>query len=100
VYVYVWEYQVHATAAAEFIRHYGADGTWVALFRQADGYLGTELLRDRDAPNRFMTIDRWRDEAAFASFRGQFAEPFEALDRRCAALTAMETPRGHFHVVD
>jgi quinol monooxygenase YgiN len=99
VYVYVWEFRVHAAAVEEFIRHDGGDGSWVQLFRRADGYLGTRLLRDRDDPNRFVTIDRWRDEAAMARFRERFAEPFEALDRQCGALTASETLLGHFHVV-
>jgi quinol monooxygenase YgiN len=100
VYVYVWEFRVHAAAVEEFIRHYGADGTWVHLFRRADGYLGTQLLRDRGDPNRFVTIDRWRDEGAWARFHELFVEPFEALDGQCSALTASETLLGHFHVVD
>lgn len=33
-------------------------------FRQEDGCLSYALLEDRDRPGRFMTFERWRDQAA------------------------------------
>jgi hypothetical protein len=37
-YATVWEFRVRADRRAEFERHYGPDGSWVALFRRGDGY--------------------------------------------------------------
>lgn len=95
-FVYLWEYRVRPGADQEFRRHYGPDGTWVRLFRLGAGYLGTELLWDRRAPDRYLTIDRWASEAAFREFRRRFAPEFDGLDRRCAALTSHEASLGEF----
>jgi heme-degrading monooxygenase HmoA len=95
-YTYIWEYEVPPSAETEFLAHYASEGTWVQLFRRADGHLGTELYRDRADPERFVTIDHWRTEAAFRQFRSNFAVEFEALDRRCAHLTRREAPLGEF----
>jgi heme-degrading monooxygenase HmoA len=95
-YTYIWEYEVPPSAEAEFLAHYAPEGTWVQLFRRAAGHLATELYRDRTRPERFITIDHWHSEAAFRDFRRQFAAEFEALDRRCAALTSREGSLGEF----
>ena len=36
----------------------------IEKFRQEDGCLGYTLLEDRKRPGRFITYERWRDEAA------------------------------------
>jgi heme-degrading monooxygenase HmoA len=58
-YVYVWRFLVRSGSEADFVAAYGPDGEWARLFRQADGFLGSELLRDRADPRRFLTVDRW-----------------------------------------
>jgi heme-degrading monooxygenase HmoA len=98
-YTYIWEYEVPASEEAEFLTHYAPDGTWVDLFRRSPGYLATELYRDRARPQRFVTIDHWRSEAAFRDFRSRFAAEFEALDHRCARLTRHEASLGEFRSV-
>jgi heme-degrading monooxygenase HmoA len=95
-YTYIWEYEVPPANEAEFLFHYAPDGTWADLFRRAEGYLSTELYRDRSRPERFVTIDHWRTEADFREFRSGFSAEFEALDRRCAALTRREASLGEF----
>jgi heme-degrading monooxygenase HmoA len=95
-YVYLWEYRVRATRVAEFEIAYGAEGDWVRLFRRADGYLGTELLRDLGDPLRFVTVDRWTAALAYEAFHARFAAEFEAIDRRCAELTDDERLIGRF----
>ena len=95
-YVYVWEFMVERERERDFERAYAADGEWVRLFRQATGYIRTELLRDRANPSRFVTIDYWASEAAFAAFRSRFAKEFEALDARFAAWTTSEKEVGRF----
>lgn len=66
------------------------------MFREASGYLGTSLLRDRSDPLRFVTIDRWVNEQAYLAFRGAFANQYAQLDRRCQHLTTCETFLGAF----
>lgn len=98
-YSYIWEYEVPPEAEAEFLTRYAPDGSWVRLFRRAPGYIGTDLYRDRDRPERFVTVDHWRSEAAFREFRERFAAEFEALDRECARLTRREAALGRLRPV-
>lgn len=95
-YTYIWEYEVPPAEEAEFLAHYAPDGTWVRLFRRSPGHLATELYRDRARPERFVTIDHWRTEAAYREFRSRFAAEFDALDRRCERLTRREASLGAF----
>ena len=96
VLVLVWEYRVAAAQAEEFARRYGPDGDWVRLFRQADGFLDTQLLHDAEDAQRYVTIDRWRSAEHFAAFRTRFAADYAALDAQCEALTAAEHRLGAF----
>ncbi|HEU5042296.1 MAG TPA: antibiotic biosynthesis monooxygenase family protein [Gemmatimonadales bacterium] len=98
-YSYIWEYEVTPGREDEFLTHYAPDGTWARLFRMAEGYLSTELYRDRSRPARFLTIDHWRSEEAFRAFRSRFAKEFEALDARCGALTGHEAALGELRPV-
>jgi len=95
-YIYIWEYQVRAEAEADFLAHYHPDGAWSRLFRRSPGYLGTELYRDRERRERFITIDRWRSEADFHEFRARFAAAFDTLDHRCSDFTTQERRLGSF----
>ncbi len=95
-FIYIWAYRVLPERADEFRRLYGPDGAWVQLFRQAPGYLGTDLYRDRDNGDRYVSIDRWESEEAFRGFRAKFAKEFERLDSDGGQLTLEETPLGEF----
>jgi heme-degrading monooxygenase HmoA len=92
----LWAFDVPAENEAEFRRHYGPNGTWVALFRQAAGYIETVLLHDPSQPGRFLTVDRWQDAQSYQAFRAKLAEPYAELDRICAHLTRAEMSLGSF----
>lgn len=93
---YVWEFAVPREHEAEFERHYGPAGTWVQLFSRAPGYLGTLLLKDRETPGRYLTVDRWESEAAYRAFRSRYASEYQALDLQCENLTSSEKSLGKF----
>jgi heme-degrading monooxygenase HmoA len=90
VFVRVWEYEVPGDQAAAFTAAYGADGAWADLFAQGDGFLGTELYRDAARADRFVTIDRWRDESDWRSFLHSFGPAYHALDARLEGLATVE----------
>ena len=100
VFVYVWEFEVASEHAAAFESAYGPDGEWARLFGQDPGYLGTDLLRDRDRPGRYLTIDHWLAAAVREAFREVRRDELAELDARCAGLTEAERPLGEFDVVD
>ncbi|MDH4133097.1 MAG: antibiotic biosynthesis monooxygenase [Gemmatimonadota bacterium] len=99
-YITIWEFTVPADRAEAFIEAYGPVGTWARLFRQASGYRGTELYRDRENPDRFVTIDFWLSIDDYRAFRSRFADQYAALDQTCASLTDAERPLGTFELAD
>lgn len=98
MYVILWRFRAAPGQRDAFIRAYGRDGDWAALFRRGEGYLGTELWRDAVDLDRFLVIDRWEDAGRYDAFRTRFAAEYDELDRACAVLTAEETPVGRYHV--
>jgi len=94
--VIVWEFRVRPERLADFLSAYAPGGDWDLLFRRGEGYLSTELLRDERDETRFLTIDRWDSREARDRFRLRFREEYDALDRRCEAVTLEETPVGDF----
>jgi hypothetical protein len=99
-YMYLWEYRVRAECVPAFLRAYGAEGDWVRLFRQAPGYLRTELHRDLGDPARFVTIDYWESREALETFHGLVSVEWERLDARCAEWTLYERELGRFGPAD
>ena len=99
-FAYIWEYEVRDERLLEFSQIYGPQGQWVQLFSQSSGYVRTELHRDIDKPNRFLTIDYWLSQAVRDQFREQYASEFVALDERCEALTVAERFVGDFELAE
>ncbi len=95
-YAYMWEFRVRPGRRDEFLRVYGPEGDWAGLFQRGEGYLRTELLQDLEDPDRFVTIDYWRSEESWSSFRARFTKEFETLDARCEAFTLEERRIGLF----
>jgi heme-degrading monooxygenase HmoA len=93
---YVWEFRVEPGCEAEFEQHYGPNGTWARLFAQATGYIETLLLKDGGTADRYLTVDRWVDEAAYRAFRSAHLREYDQLDQQCAKLTTAETLIGLF----
>jgi heme-degrading monooxygenase HmoA len=96
MYTIVWEFHPRTGKEAEFERAYGPEGDWVQLFRKGEGYVGTDLLHDVDAADRYLTVDRWTSEPAYRAFKHSFHEEYAALDEKLAALSSHETRVGAF----
>ena len=70
----VFSYEVRDTG--EFERVYGPDGDWSQFFSGARGYIGTELLRDVEAPGRYLVIDRWESAEDYNAFAADHREEY------------------------
>jgi heme-degrading monooxygenase HmoA len=92
----LWQFDIAEEQLGAFESDYGVDGPWAELFARSPDYLGTELLRDAYVPGRYITIDRWKSEEAFRTFRAQHDADYEALDRASDPITASETRIGAF----
>lgn len=96
MFCYVWQYRVQKERVGTFLEGYGPDGEWVRFFGRDPGYLRTELLRDRDDPSRFVTIDYWTSAEACSAFRQRWKEEFESIDARYERVTDGEEHFGDF----
>ena len=94
--VAVWEFHVKPEARPAFERTYGPDGDWARLFRCSPDYRGTVLLRDRDRPSRYFTLDHWSSSEALSQFKNKHHADYAALDKQCEGLTEQETFLGEF----
>ena len=97
-YVIVWEFRIKPQADAEFVRHYGPDGSWAQFFRGSKGYIRTELMRDVADRLRFVTLDYWQSQEEFLSFREQNQSEYQRLDKEFESLTEKETRLGAFWI--
>jgi heme-degrading monooxygenase HmoA len=100
MYVIIWEYRAKAEHSEEFEKIYGSNGEWADLFQRQNGYIGTELLRDRQNQERYITIDRWVSLADYESFLSQWEKEYEALDAQCTGLTEQEAMLGTWEAID
>jgi heme-degrading monooxygenase HmoA len=62
----VFRYDVRDAETFEDV--YGQDGEWAKFFRRGAGFIGTELLRDVEEPDRYIVIDRWESIDAYNLF--------------------------------
>lgn len=93
-YAYIWRYVVRPEFTEDFETAYGPEGPWAALFSNADGYERTELYRDSQAPQRYLTIDYWKSVEAWRAFRGRMSAQYEAIDNLCSRFTLEEKELG------
>ena len=96
MFVILWDYQVASDKRETFVRAYGPGGDWDALFGRAAGFKGLELLADPERPGRFLTIDRWEDQAAFQRFLAELGQDYAEMDDRLQALSTRQTRLGVF----
>src|SRR4249920_2269859 len=90
MYVIEWDFLPAPGRETEFVATYGPDGAWVDLFRQGQGYLGTELLRLSEKPGWFRTVDHWVSKDDYLTFRRMFATEYAQIDSASETLTAFE----------
>jgi heme-degrading monooxygenase HmoA len=70
----VFRYDVRDPEAFEEV--YGPNGEWARFFRQGQGFIGTELLRDVEEEDRYIVIDRWESADAYNAFLGAHQEEY------------------------
>ncbi len=83
----------------EFERVYGPDGDWSQFFRQGRGYIGSELLRDLEEPERYLVIDRWESADAYAAFLAEHQAEYMRRSDESRVLYLQELHFGTFENV-
>jgi len=95
-YAIVWEFWVRPGCESQFEQVYGSEGEWSRFFRTGQGYVGTELMRDRNNHRRYLTIDFWRSPEDYESFRQQQAAEYQRIDQKSEQMTEHEREFGTF----
>jgi heme-degrading monooxygenase HmoA len=95
-YVRVWRFRPKPESVGAFEVAYDPAGDWARLFRTADGFLGTTLLKGAGDPAEYLTLDRWVSRKAYETFRRARDQEFTMLDRQCESLTAQEEEIGEY----
>jgi heme-degrading monooxygenase HmoA len=62
--------------ADAFEAAYGPEGDWAQFFRQGAGFVGTELLRDLEEPDRYLVVDRWESAEAYNAFLAEHNDEY------------------------
>jgi len=70
----VFRYEARDREAFE--RVYGPEGEWAAFFRRGRGYIGSELLRDLEEPERYLVIDRWETAELYNAFLAEHEDEY------------------------
>ena len=94
--VRVWRFQPAPGREGEFAAAYSGDGVWARLFRQAEGFIGTNLLAPVASGGPWLTLDRWQSQGAFHRFQEEFGDAYRRLDAELAPLTGGELFIGAF----
>ncbi len=87
-FVILWAFEPKPSSKPEFATAYGPSGPWADLFRASTDFLGRELLKDREAPGRYLAVNRWRSQAAYQAFQDQLGREYAKLDLACERLTS------------
>ena len=69
-------FRYEARHPEEFKGAYGPEGDWAQFFRQGDGYVGTELLRDVETPGRYLVVDGWESADAYNTFASEHRDDY------------------------
>jgi quinol monooxygenase YgiN len=99
VFVIVWEFRVRPNKRRAFEKAYAPNGFWGTLFRRGNGYVRTELIRDRENPQRYLTIDVWVSRQAYERFKKRNRTEYLAIDKECESLTRSEKLIGEFQSI-
>ena len=96
----LWKFRPPEGGEQAFEDAYSAAGRWSDLFRRADGYLGTILLKPAKPGGWWLTIDRWRSATDFEAFGKTWGDEYRALDTQLEGVAGEEQFVGAFEQDD
>ena len=65
-------------------------------FCGSEGYIRSELVRDREKPLRYVTIDIWRSREHYQQFKKKNRDQYQVMDKECKNLATSEKLIGEF----
>lgn len=99
MYLTIWSYKVAVDKKDEFEKMYGNKGAWVRLFSKYPDYIKTELFKDLKAEGTYLTLDYWKSQESYLTFRQSAEKEFKNIDELGENLTLEEFHIGEFLLV-
>jgi len=96
IFAYIWRYTIRPEREAEFLAAYTADGEWARFFGRDLAYIRTDLLRDADRPDVYLTVDYWKSRADRDRFKEENLAELDDIDKRCEDFTLSEEFLGDY----
>ncbi len=96
MYVIVWRYEIKPGVAEEFEQAYGPRGVWFEFFQKGEGYAGTQLLKDSEKANGYVTLDYWDSQKQFDEFSQLHSQEYRTIDQQCERFTIHEERIGGY----
>ncbi len=72
MYIVLTEFIARENKAAEFEDYFGSAGKRAETLRNGEGFMSTELLKDKEVKLRYVTMDRWVSKDAYDDFGIEF----------------------------
>ncbi len=95
----IWKYKVVEEHKTDFEKLYGPHGKWVTLFKTFEGYIDTQLIKEIQEPNCYLTIDTWESQDKYRKFLETKQGEFSIIDAEGESLTISETKIGWFNTL-
>lgn len=99
MFITIWKYKVKPGKKTEFEELYGNKGDWVKLFNKFPGYIKTDLIKNLNDNDMYLTMDYWLSKDAYDNFKLKSKEEFVLIDKKGEELTIEEEHSGEFTAV-
>lgn len=99
MFLVVWSYKVSIVNQYAFETMYGKNGKWVRLFNRFPDYIKTELCKDLNNENHYISMDYWNSRESYYAFRKMTEKEFTEIDKFGEKITLEETRLGEFELV-
>lgn len=90
MYIVLTEFVAKEGKVAEFEDYFGSAGKRAEVLQNGEGFMSTELLRDKGAKLRYVTMDRWVSKDAYDDFGIEFESENSDLVRAGEELSSKQ----------
>ena len=81
-FITTWKYKVKSEKRNEFEKLYEKDDNWVKLFRNIRINIKTELIKDLNNNDIYITLDYWKSKEAYYKFKDATKQEFSKIAKK------------------
>ncbi len=96
MYFVVWKYKVKVSCVDLFEEFHGCYGKLRELFREAEGFSDSVLLKSSVTESEYITIDKWESRWRFLAFMENYRLDYTLINNQVIKLTDEKIKIGEF----